>query len=152
MCAAGFSPASEAGHAWQYETAGRTVHLEIAALASSSAGTGPFSVALRHAEQATIEGCKITVPRIEDYVILKLLAAAADRRRRARDLADVQYALEAFPDRDSLTVAAVRGRLRDLYGVRGAESKNLVALFRTVPRPAAGDGASPAAGAARARR
>jgi hypothetical protein len=33
----------------------------------------------------------VPVPRIEDYAILKLLAAAADVHRRTRDLADVQY-------------------------------------------------------------
>ena len=79
-------------------------------------------------------------PRIEDYVVLKLLAAAANRRRRARDLADVQGALEAFPERaaTSLSIAGVRARLRDVYAVQGQRLKTLVALFRQVPRPARG--------------
>lgn len=138
MLDAGFSRVPGSRHAWQYETDGRTVQLEIAAVASSKETGGPFSVALQHAERVTIEGLKVTVPQIEDYVILKLLAAAADRRRRARDLADVQYALDAFPEREGLSVAAVRARLRDLYGKRAAELKELVALYRAVPRPAAG--------------
>lgn len=137
MLAAGFSRVPGSRHAWRYATGGRTVHLEIAAVASSKEPGGPFSVAFQHARRVTIEGLKVTVPQIEDYVILKLLAAAADGRRRARDLVDVQYALDAFPDRarDGLSVAAVRARLRDLYGKRGPELKELVALYRTVPRP-----------------
>ncbi|TMA49630.1 MAG: hypothetical protein E6J83_01315, partial [Deltaproteobacteria bacterium] len=83
---------------------------------------------------------ELSVPRIEDYVVLKLLAAAANRRRRARDLADVQGALEAFPERaaTSLSIARVRARLRDVYAVQGQRLKTLVALFRQVPRPARG--------------
>jgi len=140
MRAAGFAPVPRSPHAWRYCAGGRTVDLEIAALASSTDPAGPFSVAFAQAETATIEGMRVTVPRIEDYVILKLLAAASDRRRRARDLADVQYALEAFPARrrTSLSVAGIRARLRDLYEVQGQRLKDLVALFRQVPRPPAG--------------
>jgi hypothetical protein len=76
------------------------------------------------------------VPRIEDYVILKLLAAVADRRRLTRDLTDVQYALVAFPEQKhpSLSIAALRARLRDLYGVRGQRLNEVVALLREVRR------------------
>jgi hypothetical protein len=139
MRAVGFTPVPRSRHAWRYRAGGRIVDLEIAAVASTTEPAGPFSVAFAHAETALIEGIRVTVPRIEDYVILKLLAAAGDRRRRARDLADVQYALEAFParGRTSLSVAGVRARLRDLYGVREQSLKDLVALFRQVPRPPA---------------
>lgn len=80
------------------------------------------------------------MPRVDDYVILKLFAAAADRRRLARDLADVQHVLEAFPERavTELSIPAVRARLRDLYGVRGERLKDMLALLRQVPRPAHG--------------
>jgi predicted nucleotidyltransferase len=137
MRAAGFTPVPRSPHAWRYAVRGRAVDLEIAAVASSDTPRGPFSVAFQHAEKTTIEGLKVTVPRLEDYVILKLIAAGADRRRRARDLADVQHALEAYPERarDSLAVAAVRARLRDLYDFKGQPLKELVGLFREVPRP-----------------
>jgi hypothetical protein len=111
------------------------VDVEVAALASSTEAAGPFSIAAQHAETTKIEGVKVTVPQVEDYVILKLLAAAADRRRVSRDLADVQYALEAFPDRKSLSLVAVRGRLRDVYGITGIRLKDLTAMLRLVPRP-----------------
>ena len=80
-------------------------------------------MAFPHAQTTAIEGVKVAVPRIEDYVVLKLLAAAADLRRRSRDLADVQYAIEAFPDHAGgiLSVAGVRARLRDQYGITGAQ-------------------------------
>ena len=139
MRAAGFAPVPRSPHAWRYRAGGRAVDLEIAAVASSTDPAGPFSVAFAQAETAIIEGMRVTVPRVEDYVILKLLAAAGDRRRHTRDLADVQYALEAFParGRTSLSVAGIRARLRDLYEVRGQRLKDLVALFRQVPRPPA---------------
>jgi predicted nucleotidyltransferase len=139
MEAAGFTPVPRSQHAWRYRAGARTVDLEIAAVASSSEPSGPFSIAFAQAETATIEGTRVTVPRVEDYVILKLLAASSDRRRHARDLADVQYTLEAFPARarTTLSVAAVRARLRDLYALRGQRLKDLVALFRQVPRPRA---------------
>jgi hypothetical protein len=135
---AGFTPVPGVRHAWRYTVRGRSVDLEIAAIASSKGTGGPFSVAVRHAEKAVIEGVRVIVPRVEDYVILKLLAAVSDARRRARDLADVQAALDAFPDRgrSSLSVAGLRGRLRDLYGIDGPRLKDLVALLRKVPRPA----------------
>jgi len=96
---------------------------------------GPFSIAFQNASTARIEGTTVAVPRLEDYVILKLLAAMADRRRTARDLADIQYAFEAFPGDAALSVAALRARLRDVYGVRGQHAKDMVALLRQVPRP-----------------
>jgi hypothetical protein len=135
LTAEGFSPVPRAPHAWRYATRGRTVQLEVAAVASSTAAEGPFSVAFRDARTAVIEGVRVTVPTIEDFVILKLLAATADRRRRARDLADIQAALEAFPGRETLSIAAIRGRLRTGYGMTGERLKTLVALFRQVPRP-----------------
>ncbi len=120
---------------------GRAVELQVAAVASSAEAAGPFSVAFRESETATIEGVKVTVPKVEDYVVLKLLAAAADHRRRSRDLADVQYALEAYPDRarSTLSVPAVRARLRDLYGISGERLEELVTLLRAVPRPKRAD-------------
>ncbi len=141
MRAAGFTPVPDAPHAWRYQARGRAVDLEIAAVASSGDPAGPFSIALRHAHKATIEGVRVTVPRVEDYVILKLLSAAADRRRRARDLADVQWAVEACAEQagSSLSIAGLRVRLRDVYGITGQRLKDLVALLRQVPRPARRD-------------
>jgi hypothetical protein len=136
MRAAGFTRVPRSPHAWRYAAGDRPVDLEIAAVASSAEAAGPFSVAFQHAQTTTIESVKVAVPRIEDYIILKLLAAAADLRRRSRDLTDVQYALEAFPEhaRGVLSVAGVRARLRDLYGVTGSRLKDLVALLREVRR------------------
>lgn len=136
MTAAGFARVPGSPHAWRYHAKDRSVELQIAALASSSEPTGPFSVAFRHATKRLVEGMRVSVPRVEDYVILKLLAAASDRRRSGRDLLDVQYALQAFPARKSLSVAALRARLRDLYGVTGEQLRDAVALLRQVPRPA----------------
>jgi len=137
MRTAGFERVLRSRHAWRYTAGHRQVDLEIAAVASSGMSTGPFSAAFRHAKIAVIEGVKVAVPRIEDYVILKLLAAASDRHRRARDLADVQYALESFPKQcgSTLSIAALRARLRDVYGTSGQQLKGLVALLRQVPRP-----------------
>jgi len=137
MAAAGFARVPRSPHAWRYAVGGRTVDLEIAAVASSTERGGPFSVASQQAETAVVEGVEVVVPRIEDFVILKLLAAAADRRRRARDLADVQSVLEMFAGRAGarLSVSGVRARLRDLYGLEGQRLKDVVALFRRVPRP-----------------
>jgi len=140
MRKAGFARTPHSAHAWRYATRGRTVDLEIAAVASLRAPAGeprgPFSVALDRARTTTIEGVKVTVPRVEDYVILKLLAATADRRRMTRDLADVQDTLAAYPEREhpSLSIPALRGRLRDLYGFRGRQLMELVALLREVRR------------------
>ena len=122
MTAAGFTRVPRAPYVWRYDAEGRTVDLEIAAIASSTEPEGPFSVAFHHADPRVVEGIEVTVPRIEDFVILKLLAAVADRRRRARDLADVQSALETFAGRAGarLSVPAVRARLRDLYVSRGS--------------------------------
>ena len=136
--AAGFERVEGSKYTWRFMVRGRAVDLEIAAIASSKGSGGPFSVAARHAEKALIEGVRVAVPRVEDYVILKLLAAASDARRRARDLADVQAALEAFPERarSSLSIAGLRGRLRDAYGIDGLQLRDLVALLRKIPRPA----------------
>jgi hypothetical protein len=137
MQAAGFAPVPGSPHAWRYTTGGRTVDLEIAAVASSGGTSpGPFSIVFRHAETRRIEGINAAVPRIEDYVILKLFAATANLRRRAHDLADVQYAIEAFPEQGhrSLSVPAIRARLRDVYGVSGERLKELVVLFRQLRR------------------
>lgn len=141
MRAAGFTRVTRSPHAWRYAAGDRPVDLEIAAVGSSAEAAGPFSVAFQQAQTTTIENVKVAVPRIEDYIILKLLAAAADLRRRNRDLTDVQYALEAFPEhtRSVLSVAGVRARLRDLYGVTGSRLKELVALFREVRRRTTGD-------------
>jgi len=78
MREAGFRRVPGARHAWRYRVGGRNVDLEVAAVASSAEAAGPFSVAFQHARTAVIEGTEVPVPRIEDYVILKLLAAAAD--------------------------------------------------------------------------
>ena len=121
MRQAGFRRVPGSPHAWRHESSGRVVDVEVAAVASSTQTAGPFSVAFQHARKARIEGVETTVPRVEDYVILKLLAAVADRRRTARDLADVQYAFEAFPRDAGLSLAALRARLLDLYGVRGQQ-------------------------------
>ena len=137
---AGFKRAPHSPHAWRYGSRERIVDLEVAAIATSRADAidprGPFSVAFEHARTATIEGIRVTVPRIEDYVILKVLAAAADRRRLMRDIADIQQAFAAYPERKhpSLSIAALRGRLRDLYAVRGTRLNDLVALLRQARR------------------
>ena len=140
MAGAGFTRAPRSPHVWRYDAEGRTVDLEIAAVASSTEPEGPFSVAFRHADTRVVEGIEVTVPRIEDFVILKLLAAVADRRRRARDLADVQSALEALAGRAGarLSVPAVRARLRDLYALQGQRLKDVIAMFRLVARSARG--------------
>jgi predicted nucleotidyltransferase len=137
MRTAGFSSVPGERHAWHYRWRDRTVRLEIAAIASSTVPSGPFSIAFQHAEQATIEGIRVTVPRIDDYVVLKLLAAASDRRRHSRDLADVQYAVEAADGARAraLTIPRIRARLRDLYGITGERLQALVELYRQVPRP-----------------
>jgi predicted nucleotidyltransferase len=137
MAAAGFERVPGSPHAWRYRTRTGSVALEIAAVASSRETRGPFSVAYQQAERRTIEGIRVAVPRVEDYVILKLWAAASSHRRRARDLVDIQYVFEAFPGRlkATLSVAAIRGRLRKLYGVSGERLTKLIGLLRQVPRP-----------------
>ena len=135
MHQAGFRRVAGSPHAWRLGSTGHVVDVEVAAVASSTDAAGPFSVAFQNAQTARIEGIEVTVPRIEDYVILKLLAAAADRRRMARDLADIQYAFEAFPQSAHLSLVALRARLRDLYGIGGQRLKDLVAMLRQVPRP-----------------
>jgi hypothetical protein len=137
MQEAGFQRVARSPHAWRHHQSGRVVDVEVAAVASSTEPKGPFSIAAQHAEARTIAGVKVAVPRVEDYVILKLMAAASDRRRTARDLADIQYALEAFPDRAGLSVPALRARLRHVYGITGSRLKDLVAMLRLVPRPRA---------------
>ena len=137
MRAAGFTPVASERHVWHYRWRDRTVRLEVAATASSTIPSGPFSIAFQHADEATIEGVRVPVPRIDDYVVLKLLAATADRRRHSRDLADVQYALESADDTRAatLTVPRIRARLWDAYGVTGERLKTLTELYRQVPRP-----------------
>ena len=139
MRGAGFARVPGSPHAWRYRVGDRSVDLEVAAVASSTEPRGPFSVAFQHAQRKTIEGTRVAVPRVEDYVILKLCAAAGERRRRARDLVDVQHALEAFPKLTAtvLSIPAIRARLRVLYGVRGEQLKDMIALLRQVWRPPA---------------
>jgi len=135
MQQAGFRRVPGSPHAWRHGSSGRVVDVEVAAVASSTEPAGPFSVAFQNARKVRIEGIAATVPRLEDYVVLKLLAAAAERRRTARDLTDIQFAFEAFPRDVHLSLPALRARLRDLYGVRGQRLRDLVALLRQVPRP-----------------
>lgn len=138
MIDAGFVPLPGAAHAWRYERGRRPVEIQIAAVGSSTAAAGPFSVAFQHAARRRIEGCLVSVPRLEDFVILKLIAARAELRRRNRDLADVQAALEADPDSPALRVAALRARMRDVYNFDAARVRALVTLLRQVPRPRRG--------------
>ncbi len=113
MLDAGFSPVPASRHAWEYESDGRAVRLEIAAVASSKQAAGPFSVALRHAERRTIAGAgRATSPT----------CSTRSKRSRSARAGD-------------LSVPAIRLRLRDAYGKRGPELKDLVALYRAVPRP-----------------
>ena len=137
MQEAGFAAIEGSPHAWRFAARGRTAVIEIAAVASSRDPKGPFSIAYREAERRNIEGLRVPVPRIEDYVILKLLAADGDPRRRGRDLADVQFALEAHAEHSEgkLSVASLRARLRDVYGVGGEKLRRIVALLRAVPKP-----------------
>jgi hypothetical protein len=132
---AGFRRLPDSPWAWERSSEGRKVEVQVAALASTKAPQGPFSVASRQAEVRKIEGIDVLVPRIEDYVILKLVAAAEDRKRRARDLADVQDALEAGPESRSLSTSALRARMRDVYGFERARREELVSLLRSIPSP-----------------
>jgi predicted nucleotidyltransferase len=134
MRAAGFTRLSPSGHAWCYASRDRRVELQVAATASSTEAAGPFSIAFQHAETRVIEGVRVTVPRLDDYVILKLFAASAEARRRARDLTDIQFALDAYAKDPLLTVPALRARLRDLYGVGGRKLKEMVELLRQARR------------------
>lgn len=138
MIRAGFRPVPGSRHAWRYRAAGQPdVDLEVAALASSTEATGPFSIAYQHSRRARIEGVTVRVPQIDDFVILKLLAAAADIRRHHRDLADVHAALAGNPEAattGALTVARLRARLREVYRVGGNQLKELVALLRLARR------------------
>jgi predicted nucleotidyltransferase len=135
MREAGFVPITGAPHAWRYARGRRAVEVQIAAVGSSTAVAGPFSVAFQHAERRSIEGQAVVVPRLEDYVILKLIAARADVRRRNRDLADVQSALEVGRDNPALTIPALRARMRDVYRLEATQVRALVTLLRQVPRP-----------------
>jgi hypothetical protein len=137
MESAGFRRVPGSPHAWCFARRGAEVELQVAALASSSARAGPFSVAIAQAVARTIEGRKVLTPRIEDYVILKLLAAAAEVRRRNRDLADVQSTFFSYRElcATTLSIPSLRARLRDLYGIKDARLRRLTALLRQVPRP-----------------
>lgn len=139
MAAARFVPVPGTRHAWRWAARdGTTVEVQVAAVASSATARGPFSIAWQDAERRTIEGMRgVAVPRLDDWVILKLIAAHRDRRRRARDLADVQSAVESADDgaRERLAIPRLRARLRDRYGLPKEVLHDLVALFRGVPRP-----------------
>ena len=138
MARAGFRPVAGSKHAFRYRARGQPgVDLEVAALASSNEAAGPFSIAYQHSRKARIEGVVVRVPRLDDFVVLKLLAASAEIRRRSRDLTDVQYTLEAFPDEaagGALTVARLRARMRDVFGIGGERLKELVTLLRQARR------------------
>ena len=138
MARAGFRPVPGSKHAWQHHGRNQPrVDLEVAALASSTDVTGPFSIAYQHGRNVRIEGVTVRVPRLDDFVILKLLAASAEVRRRSRDLTDVQYTLEAYPEEAShgtLSVVQLRARMRDVYRFAGEQLKELVALLRLVRR------------------
>jgi hypothetical protein len=137
MESAGFHRVPRSPHAWQFSRRGTAVELQVAALATSGSRRGPFSIAFEHAMPRKIEGCEVLTPRLEDYVILKLLAADDDARRRNRDLADVQSAFFAYPELcdTTLSIPSLRARLRDLYGVKDTKLRGLTALLRQVPRP-----------------
>lgn len=133
MRAAGFERVGGRRHAWRYRLRdGRSVELQVAAVASSTELRGPFSVAWRAARARTIEGVRVMVPRLEDWVALKLIAALADPRRRMRDLLDVRWAIEgaAGGQRRALSVPAVRARLRDAYGLAPGALADAVTLLR----------------------
>jgi predicted nucleotidyltransferase len=138
MARAGFRPVAGSKHAWHYRVRGQPrVDLEVAALASSTETAGPFSIAYQHSRTARIEGVTVRVPRLDDFVILKLLAASAEVRRRSRDLTDVQHALEAFPKEaaeGALSVARLRARMRDVYCIHGERLKEIVSLLRQTRR------------------
>jgi hypothetical protein len=138
MARAGFRPVTGSKHAWRYSRHGQPgVDLEVAALASSTEAAGPFSIAYQHSRTTRIEGVAVRVPRLDDFVILKLLAASEAARRRGRDLTDVQYALEAFPGEaidGALSVPRLRARMRDVYRVGGERLRAVVALLRQVRR------------------
>jgi hypothetical protein len=137
MQSAGFVRVPGSPHAWRFARRNVEVELQVAALASSRSLAGPFSGALKEAVSRKIEGCEVLTPRLEDYVILKLLAAHSDVRRRNRDLADVQSTFFAYPDLCSttLSIPSLRSRLRDLYGIEDGKLRSLTALLRQVPRP-----------------
>jgi hypothetical protein len=138
MTHAGFRPVPGSKHAWRYHVRGQPdVDLEVAALASSTGAQGPFSIAYQYSRKARIERVTVRVPRLDDYVILKLLAASAELRRRSRDLTDVQYALEGFPEEakdGALSIPSLRARMKDVYGLRGERLKELLAMLRQVRR------------------
>lgn len=138
----GFRRVEGSSYSWLFLRGEKPVELQIGAVASTGPGKGPFSTALAHAEEATIEGRKVLVPRIEDFVILKLLAVEAEPRRSYRDLGDVQMVLEAFPELrpKRLSVEGIRARLRDLYGIAGPRLRSHAARFRAVHRVAAKPG------------
>jgi predicted nucleotidyltransferase len=137
MQSAGFVRVEGSPHAWRFTRRGAEVELQVAALASSRSLAGPFSIAFKEAVSRKIEGCEVMAPRIEDFVILKLLAANSEVRRRNRDLADVQSTFFAYAQLCSttLSIASLRARLRDVYGIDGAKLRSLTTLLRQVPRP-----------------
>lgn len=133
MRAVGFERIGNRRHAWRYRLRdGRSVELQVAAAASSTEPRGPFSVAWRAARARTIEGARVMVPRLEDWVALKLIAALADPRRRMRDLLDVRWAVEGATgsQRRALSIPTLRARLRDAYGLSPVALRDAVALLR----------------------
>ena len=138
MLRAGFRAVPGSRHVWRYRTLGSSsVDLEVAAIASSTEAAGPFSIAYQHGRRARIEGVTVRIPQIDDFVILKLLAAAAHIRCHHRDLADVHAALAADPDAaniGALSVPRLRARLRELYRIGGSQLMDLVALLRLARR------------------
>jgi hypothetical protein len=112
MARAGFRPVAGSKHAWRYRVRGQPhVDLEVAALASSTEAAGPFSVAYQHSRSARIEGVTVRVPRIDDFVILKLLAASTEVRRRSHT------------PRDEIELAGTKGDFEALWAeVRGART------------------------------
>ncbi len=138
----GFRRVEGSRFSWRFLRGEKPVEVQIGAVASTGPAKGPFSIALAHAEEATIEGRRVLVPQIEDFVILKLLAVEAEPRRSYRDLGDIQMVLEAFPELRAgrLSVRGIRARLRSLYGISGPRLRGHAARFRAVHRVAAKPG------------
>jgi hypothetical protein len=71
------------------------------------------------------------MPRLEDWVALKLIAALSGPRRRLRDLLDVRWAIEGATARQrrALSIPALRVRLRDAYGLAPTKLLDALALL-----------------------
>lgn len=129
MKAAGFARKGGSTHAWERRVGSHVVLVEIAAIATPKGDAGPFSVAYRQAKLATVDGVRVRVPRIEDYIVLKLIAADAEQRRFTRDLTDVRDALESTAG-SAVSISSLRARMRDLYGFPRDKLNRLVAILR----------------------